>query len=196
VAAFDGYFYFGPPARGTVRLLFIGENQVLWQAVDLGRHPIDAPTLHDVFYGADQYGQVHLTESSLMDTIRAHMAAQPSSAVTRRKTSTHFDRSGIVAPPHFPFENGGETFVLVVDFTERRRDYYVAQLENGDCAERVHAINELSQLEDPKANAAIEAATRASGVEPSHAFSWSDRRVHAQADEVVRAAARNALKRL
>lgn len=193
---FDGYYYYGPPARGTVRLLFIGDNQELWQAVEIGRYPINSPTLHDVFYGVDQYGKVHLTESSLIGSIRAHMNARPTNAVTRRKTSPHFGRSGIEAPPDFPFENGGETFVLVVDFTEQRRDYYLEQLKDGDCAERLHAIRELSQLDDPKAFAAIEAATRASGVEPSYSFHWSGRRVHVQTDELVRAAASEALKRL
>ncbi len=195
-ADFDGFHYFGPPASGTVRLLFIGENHELWQAVDLGRHPIDSPTLHNVFYGVNQYGEVHLTESSLMHAIRTHMAAEPAKPVKRRKASTHFGRSGIEAPRSFPFENGGETFVLVVDFNTRRRDYNVALLQTGDCDERVHAIKELSQLEDTKATSAIRAATRASGVEQSHVFKWSDRRVHSQADIVVQTAARDAMKRI
>ena len=128
-ADFDGYHYLGPPATGTVRLLFVGENHELWQAVDLGRHPISSPTLHQVFYGVSQYGEVLLTESSLMDAIRTHMAAQPGTLVKRRNTSTHFSRSGIEAPRSFPFENGGETFVLVVDFNTGRRDYYIKQLQ-------------------------------------------------------------------
>lgn len=194
--AFDGYHYYGPPTRGTVRLLFIGDNQELWQSVEMGRYPIDSPTLHDVFYGVDQYGKVHLTESSLVDSIRAHIDARASKAVTRRKTSPHFSRSGIEAPPTFPLENGGETFVLVVDFTEKRRDYYLEQLKSGDCAERLHAIKELSELNDPQAYAAIEAATRASGVEPSYSFDWSDRRVHMQADAQVQTAASETLNKL
>lgn len=197
--SFDGYPYFAPPAGGAVRLLFIGENQELWQAVTLRRYPTERPTLHDVFYGVDQYGQIHLTESSLMDAIRAHMAAKPSKSVTRRKSSPHFGRSGIEAPPYFPFESGGETFVLVVDFTERRRDFYLSQLKSGDCAERLHAIRELSQLEDTMAHAAIEAATRASGVSPSHMLQWSYRGVPHQSDrpdDMVRNAARDALKRI
>jgi hypothetical protein len=193
---FDGYHYYGPPMRGTVRLLFIGDNQELWQSVELGRHPIDSPTLHDVFYGVDQYGSVHLTESSLVDSIRAHMNARPTNAVTRRKTSPHFSRSGIEAPHDFPFENGGETFVLVVDFTEKRRDYYLEQLKAGDCAERVHAIKELSELDDSIAYAAIEAATLASGVEPSYSCDWSDRRAYMQADAHVRTVADKTLKEL
>ena len=65
-----------------------------------------------------------------------------------------------------------------------------------DSNERVHAIRELSQLEDTKAIDAVEAATRASGVKPSHVFKWSDRRVHSQADIVVQTAAQNATKRI
>lgn len=192
----DGYPYFGPPPHGLVRLLFIGENNELWQSVQLGRSPLESPTLSEAFYGVGQYGQVYLTESSLVDAIGAQLRAARSRPVTRRRTSTHFERSGIEAPQSFPFENGGETFVLIVDFNERRRDYFLTQLTEGDCAERVHAIKELSQLHDTQAMTAIRAATAATDVEPSHAFSWSDRSVHSQADEVVRAAARDALTRL
>jgi len=197
-ADFDGYFYYGPPARGAVRLLFVGGENELLQAVDLGRSQIESPRLHDVFYGVDRYGNLHLTESSLIDGIRDRLNALPSPPVARRRDSTHFDRSGIEAPASFPFECGDETFVLVVDFTVARRDHYLAELQSGDCPERLHAIKELSQLEDPKATAAIEAAakTKASSVLPSHVFRWSDRRVHSQAEETVRSAAEAALKRI
>ncbi|MCA9177168.1 MAG: hypothetical protein KDB14_21915 [Planctomycetales bacterium] len=192
---FDGYYYYGPPASGMVRLLFIGGQQELWQAVDLVRQPIGAPTLHEAFYGVDQFGRVHLMESSLMKSVRAQLAAPRSAPVTRRR-SAHFDRSGIEAPPYFPFENGGETFVLVVDFNERRRDHFVKQLSSGDCAERLHAINELAQLEDPSAHAAINAAQAASGVEPSYAFRWSDRLDQPQMDAIVRKAATAAYEKI
>ena len=193
---FDGYLYYGPRTGGTVRLLFIGDNQELLQSVELGKHPVDSPTLHDVFYGVDQYGNVHLTESSLMGSIRQQMKARPSKVVTRRKTSPHFDRSGIEAPPDFPFENGGETFVLVVDFTEKRRDHFMEQLKTGDCAERLHAIKELSQLDDSKAYAAIEAATQTSGTSPSYSFDWPHGRTDLRADARVRTVASETLKEL
>lgn len=192
----DGYMYFGPPSKGTVRLVFIGENHEMWQAVQLGRHAGDSPTLHDVLFGVSQYGKLYVTESSLIDAIRTQMAAPPSNSVVRFRSSPHFGRSGIETPPSFPFENGGETFVLVVDFNERRRDHFLRQLKAGDCAERLHAIRELSQLEDSAAGAGVEAATRAVGVTPSHVYRWSDRRVHSESDDSVRLAAQNALKRM
>ena len=123
------------------------------------------------------------------------MAAKPSQPVPRRKDSMYFYRHpGIEASHKFPFETSEETFLLIVDFTVARRDHYLAQLRQGDCAQRVHAIHELSHFDDPKALAAIEAATKPSSVEPSYVFKWSDRRVHSQTGDVVRSAATAALK--
>lgn len=194
------YTCYSPSQRGKVRLLFIGESGELLQAVELGRQQVRySPTLADVFYGTDQYGQLHLTESSLIRTIREHLNSRPGKRIAQRKTATFFKISGVTAPSDFPFETNHETFVLVVDFTEQRRDYYLKQLRTGDCAERVHAIHELSQLDDPVALAGIEAATRASGVERSHIFALKDHRVDAAPiapDDMVRATARNVLMRL
>ncbi|MEM7477585.1 MAG: hypothetical protein AAF483_21570 [Planctomycetota bacterium] len=195
-AELEGYFYFGPPASGTVRLLFINENGELWQAVQLGRKHSDSPTLFEAFYGVDQYGKIHLSESSLFRAIRTHIAVQPSKSIARLSTSNHFARSGIEAPSDFPFESAEETFVLVVDFNTRRRDFYLRQLSEGDCAERLHAIRELSQLVDTAAVAGIEAATRVTGVNPSYTGRWAELRVDRLSDESVRLAARKALKEI
>lgn len=194
------YCYYGPSPRGKMRLLFIGENGVLWQAVELGREQSRFDLfLADVFYGTNQYGQIHLTESSLISSIRDHLDSPPSKRVAQRSTATFFDRSGVTAPLYFPFETNNETYVLIVDFTEQRRDYFLKLLQTGDCAERLHAIGQLAQFDDPVALAGIEAATRASGVEPSHIFALKDPGIDVAPvapDDMVRTAARNALMRL
>ena len=197
---FVKYNYFGPSDRGKLRLLFVGENSQILQAVELGREQSRYDLyLSDVFYGTDQYGQLHLTESSLIHSIRNHLNAPPSKRLPQRRTATFFDRSGVSAPPYFPFETNHETYVLIVNFTERRRDYYLKLLRTGDCAERLDAIGELSVFDDSVAVAGIEAATKASDVEPSHIFGLKDPRVGAapvEPDEMVRTAARNAIKKL
>jgi len=196
----ENYSYYGPSPRGKMRLLFIGGNGVLWQAVELGREQSGFDLLlADVFYGTDQYGQIHLTESSLISSICDHLESRPGKRVAQRSTATFFDRSGVTAPLYFPFGTNNETYVLVVDFTEQRRDYFLELLQTGDCAERLYAIGQLAQFDDPVALAGIEAAMRTSGVEPSHIFALKEPGIDAipvPPDDRVRTTARNVLKTL
>lgn len=194
--AFDGYHYFAPQANGLVRVLFIGDDQTLWQSVGLTKSLLDTPTLYDVFYGVNQFGNIHLTESALLTAIRAQINAEPTKPVRRYEGSTHSKRSGINAPAEFPFECSDETFVLVVDFTERRRDYYLQHLKEGNFAERLHALHELSQLDDPLAKAAIEAATKASNIDPYFSFAFDNRPASEQRQELIRSIARRAMEKI
>lgn len=188
------YALYAPPADGTLRLVFIRGESELLQMVKLGRSPIITPKLHERFYGVDQFGRLHTTQSQLLKAVRAHLKAKPSRPVRRKRDSVHFETSGINAADDFPFECGDETFVLIVPFTETMRDHYIKQLVEGDAAERLYAIRRLSELEDEKAEAAIRVAAKVADVNPSYRFSWTDRTVHQITAKEVRAAAQAAQK--
>ncbi len=190
---FNGRHYLEPPANGTVKLLFIGKRNELWQTVGLARQqPTYVRNIRDVFYGVDQYGNVHLTESSLFRGVRTQIAKQKSASVSRRR-HCHAKVSGIEAPAYFPLEGSEETYVLVVDFNVERRDHFVARLKDGNVAERIHAIKELAGLDDPVAVSAIKTATHVSSVQPSFVYDWHDKIVREQSDETVRNSAKKAL---
>ena len=166
-----GFNLYAPPDAGAVRVLFIRGRSELLQAVQLDRDQVvQTPTIHDVFYGVTQYGELILSESALIDAIQSQTKAPVSRQLRQRKTSwssPHFARSGVSAPNSFPLESNGQTFVLIVPLNESRRDHFVKKLQNGNASERLHAIWELSQYDDAKAMAAIRAATTIDNVEPS-----------------------------
>lgn len=192
----NGYHYFGPPDKGHVRLLFIAKNGDLLQAVELGRSQWAVPSLHDVYFGVSQYGEVYLTESQLLSAIHRQLLAPPSPPVARRKSSTHFSRSGIEAPARFPFESGSETYVLIVDFTVARRDHFIGKLKTGDTTERLHAIKELSQIADGPSLEALRQASKTTEADSSAVFIWSGRDTYAHSVNAIRSRAELALQTL
>lgn len=170
---------YAPPSGGRIELLFIGANSLLLQSVRLDREPLVArqPTIHNSLYGVNHFGEIILTESQLTGVIADHLNTKPTRELKQIRAknrkhlaclSPHYDKSGVSAPRQFPLETNGETYVLIVSLDEARRDHFLNVIRTGNASDRIHAIWELSQFDDPTARQAIKNAINCINVQPSY----------------------------
>jgi hypothetical protein len=121
-----------------------------------------------------------MTESQLYDALDVRLMSKPSPPIALKSSAPHRYREhrgfdAVVAPVDFPLEAEDLTYVLIVSFTAARRDHYIRILRTGDAAERMHAIKELSVLDDPVAEQAIREAVTCENVTPTYEYSWDKR---------------------
>jgi hypothetical protein len=191
--------------QGPARVLFIRGKYEILQSIKFVRpipNPLAERTILHVdrrTYGVTQYGDLLLTETSLLDAIEKRLKEGPSQTLPVHKniryrllgssTRTIYasDKKGApkitisVKPPvivpvssDFPFETTDETYYLIVPFTAERRDHFIKVLQSKDAAARIHAIRELSYFDDEKAMQAIRDATECDDATPAFQRSWRE----------------------
>lgn len=162
-----GYSWFHPKSEGVTRLLFIKDDKLL-QAVSLDRHnKLGAyPSWQEAIFGVSQFGELLLNSSDFLRAIRSRIEEGPGTTLGRK--GTHVAYEGVVAPPSFPLETNGETYVMVVPITEERRDYYIQLSQSGDASERLDALHELTAFADGESADAIRTLIGVEDVEPSY----------------------------
>ncbi len=174
----DNAVYYGPNGSGAARLVFVRGESGLLQAVELARRvPGDfVPDLRDVWFGVDQYGELLLSEASLLKAVAARVEAGPGEPLPMdRRTKTNqrlgaahpWGGAAIAAPADFALETTNETYRLVVPFTVERREHFQQVLQTGTAPARIRAIAELSLFDDKAAADAIRNATKAKDVVPA-----------------------------
>lgn len=190
----SGSEVYGPKSDGPVRLIFVQGNSTLLAAVALGRElPILKPTIHDIFYGVTQYGDLILTPSRLLQAVQTRIHTGPGKPLAHKPQSSTADDAAW-APAEFPLEASDEIYLLIVPFTIERRDHYIQVLRTGDATARIQAIHELSRFaDDETAVLAIRQATGITGVLPSYRYSRDRKFVEALTSADVRLAAKKAL---
>jgi hypothetical protein len=194
---FDGYHYYAPIASGPIRLRFVRGTSELLHEIDLARSQItdDFPTLHRILFGIDQYGELLRSQKDLLDRVVSRLKVGAGDALPVHSVWPHArERSGVEAPQDFPLETNGVTYVLIVPFTEERRDHFLEVLRTGNAIERQRAIHELKQFDDKKAYDAIRAA--ASDENVTRAFRYNQDGESIVASSVVRTVARQAIRRI
>lgn len=163
-----------------VRLLFVhvvrGRGELL-QSVSVERggslgtvskstHPDYKPYprlgVETKLYGVTQFGELLLTEAQLLRAIGNRMNASCEPLPLRPGCGKHLGGEGELsaryASEQFPLNNDDEVYYLVVPYDTSRRDHFLAELQNGDAAEKLYAIRELAVFRDESAAKAIEDA--------------------------------------
>lgn len=188
------YSVASPISGGKVRLAFVGAENRLLDEVMLQREIPNEPASL-AHYGIDQYGNYHLTQESLLKCVSKQLKSGPSVPV-RLWPDIPYTRYSTQAIDLTALEWSEECYVLIFDVTESRRDHFLVELEKGDADVRLNAIAELSLMNDVKAIAAIEAATKVEQVEPTSWFHVEEGKMIEYTAETVRTSAQNTLKRI
>lgn len=175
----DGYDIWDPPSGGPVRLVFVRGKSELLQEVMLSRIVTNNgdPTVREIIYGVDEYGNLLLSETALFQAIAARLKIGPGHFSRIHRSATWVKRFGprgaaVHAPSDFPLETSESTYVMIVPFTTERRDHFIQILKNGNALERVQAIKELVRFDDEKALNAIREATLSDNATPAFCPHW------------------------
>ena len=151
--------------------------------------------MHRILFGVDQYGDLILSQNDLLERVASRIKVGTGHTLPLRAVWHHArQRSGVEAPYDFPLETNGITYVLIVPFTEERRDHFLELLRTGDAIEQLRAIFELKQFDDEKAFNAIKAAAQQDKVRLGFRYNQGGRQVVTSSD--VRTAAQLAIRRI
>lgn len=167
-----GYPYLDAYSGELFSLLFLNKKQQLLAQIGLARKWNGDMGWKKSFYGVDQFGNLLLSESTLMRAIENRLTTSSGPRLPYIENSVFYPSKTtgvfVYVPNGFPLNNADETHFLEVPFDAKRRDYYLSKLTSGTAAARINAISELSRFKDDKKSAAaISRATTVDDVMPS-----------------------------